>query len=126
MVPSSLRFWFIVHFAADIIFAIPLIFFPLEFMGFWGFESADTLTARLTGAALAGIGGNSLFMHKGGAGEFNTMLTLKIIWSSAAIISIIITIAEGGPDSLYLFLSVFVFFSILWIYWKLKISALLK
>jgi len=126
LVPASLRFWFVVHFAADIIFAVPLIFFPLEFLGFWGLESADLLTARLTGAALAGIGGNSLFMHKGGAGEFNTMLNLKIIWSSAAIAAIIITIAEGGPDSLYLFLFIFMFFSLLWIYWKFRILSLLK
>lgn len=126
MVPPQLRFWFLVHFAADIIFAVPLIFFPEIFMGFWGFESADMLTARLTGAALAGIGGNSLFMHKKGIGEFNTMLTLKIIWSVAAIVSIIMTIAEGGPDSLYLFLAIFMFFSMLWIYWKYRIQSLLK
>jgi hypothetical protein len=58
MVPASLRFWFVVHFAADIIFAIPLIFFPGKFVGLWGFESAEIFTARLTGAALAGTGGN--------------------------------------------------------------------
>jgi hypothetical protein len=126
MVPAALRFWFVVHFAADIIFAIPLIFFPGEFMGLWGFESAETLTARLTGAALAGIGGNSLFMHKKGIPVFDTMLTLKIIWSLSAIAAIIITITEGGPASLYLFLLIFLVFSLLWIYWKFRIMSLLK
>ena len=122
MVPESLRFWFIVHFAADILFALPLIIFPVFFLGLWGFEAADPFTARLVGAALAGIGGNSLLMHKGGVAEFSSMLTLKIIWSSAAIISIVITIIEGGPAALYIFLAIFLFFSLLWIYYKIRIS----
>jgi len=122
MVPESLRFWFIIHFAADMLFAVPLILFPLRFLGFWGFEAVDPLTARLVGAALAGIGGNSLFMHKGGIPEFSSMLTLKIIWSAAAVISIVISIIEGGPAALYIFLAIFICFSLLWIYYKIRIQ----
>jgi hypothetical protein len=121
MVPESLRFWFIIHFAADMLFAVPLILFPLRFLGFWGFEAVDPLTARLVGAALAGIGGNSLFMHKGGIPEFSSMLTLKIIWSAAAVISIVISIIEGGPAALYIFLAIFICFSLLWIYYKIRL-----
>ena len=27
-VPGSLRVWFVIHFAVDMLFAIPLLFFP--------------------------------------------------------------------------------------------------
>ena len=122
-IPKSLRIWFIIHFIADIIFAIPLIIAPAWTLGLFGFESVGALTARLVGAALVGIGGASLFMHKEGADSFNTMLTLKILWSNAAIIAILLSIVEGGPKSQWLFLGIFVVFAVIWIYYKIKLRT---
>lgn len=123
-IPKSLRIWFIIHFTADMLFAIPLIIAPLWTLGLFGFTVVEPLTARLVGAALIGIGGESLFMHKGSIESFNTMLTLKILWSNAAIIAIALTIiVEGGPASLWLFLAIFVSFAIIWVYYKYKLKS---
>jgi hypothetical protein len=121
-VPSSLKKWFIFHFIVDILFAIPLLFFPGVFLSFWGFLAFNSLTARMTGAALMGIGLNSYLMSRKGVEVYCSMLTLKIVWSVSAIIAIVLTIMEGGPSSLYLFLSIFIMFSMVWTYYKIRMA----
>lgn len=125
-IPPLLKKWFLLHFAVDILFAFPLLFFPEAFMSFWGFLTFNNLTARLTGAALLGIGLNSFLMSGEGVEAYNSMLSLKIVWSLAAITGIVLTIAEGGPGSLYLFLAIFVIFSLVWIYYKLRLARASK
>lgn len=115
-IQKSLRAWFVIHFVADMIFGLPLLFMPAQTLALFGFETAETLTARLVGAALIGIGGNSLFMRKKGKEEFKTMLTLKIIWSSAAIIAIVLSIIEKMLPALWAFLSIFIIFNGVWTY----------
>lgn len=125
-VPPSLRKWFIFHFITDIAFAVPLFFAPEAFLSIWGFTTFNNLTARLTGAALAGIGVNSLLMSAKGIESYSSMLSLKIVWSVSAIAGIVITIAEGGPFSLYIFLSIFSVFSLVWIYYKRVVLKIIK
>jgi hypothetical protein len=91
-----------------------------------GFTTFNNLTARLTGAALAGIGVNSLLMSAKGIESYSSMLSLKIVWSVSAIAGIVITIAEGGPFSLYIFLSIFSVFSLVWIYYKRVVLKIIK
>jgi len=116
--PGSLRKWFIIHFFADIVFALPLLISPRWFMGLFGFNVGETLTVRLVGAALAGIGLTSLVMHGKGIESYDAMLTLKIIWSVTAIVAILLSIIDGGPDSQWFFLAIFTVFSAVWIYYK--------
>ena len=119
MVPRSLRFWFVIHFVIDFIFAIPLLVAPVWLLTLFGFENPDPFTARLVGAALLGIGGESLLGWEGSIDAFRAMLNLKIIWSLAAIGGIILTlIFSGGPLIAYLVLLVFACFSGLWIYYR--------
>ena len=80
------------------------------------------MTVRLVAAALFGIGGNSLLMSRGGIEKYITMLNLKIIWSLAAISGIFLTILEGGPVSLYFFLSIFVLFFFIWFFYRIKLK----
>lgn len=122
-VPASLRIWFIVHFAVDILFAIPLILVPHETLGLFAFGTVNPFTARLVGAALAGIGGASFVVRNGGLESFNTLLSLKILWSGSAMIAIIISIYEGGPISQWLFFGIFVCFSVVWIYYKVRLLS---
>lgn len=122
MVPRSLRFWFIVHFVADFVFAIPLLVAPVWLLTFFGFENPDPFTARLVGAALLGIGGESLLGWEGPIEAFRAMLNLKIIWSLAAIGGIILTlVVSGGPLMAYLILLLFAGFSGLWMYYRFLI-----
>jgi hypothetical protein len=119
MVPQSLRFWFVIHFVIDFIFAIPLMIAPVWLLTLFGFETADPFTARLVGAALLGIGGESLLGWNGTIEAFRAMLNLKIIWSLAAIAGIILTLViTGGPLMAYAILLVFAAFSGLWMYYR--------
>lgn len=122
MVPRSLRFWFVIHFVVDFIFAIPLLLAPVWLLMLFGFESPDPFTARLVGAALLGIGGESLLGWDGTLEAFRAMLNLKIIWSLAAIFAIMLTLlVSGGPIMAYGILLVFAAFSGLWMYYRFLI-----
>jgi hypothetical protein len=85
-VPASLRRWFVIHFVADIIFEVPLVLVPASLLRALGWPTVDPLTARMVGAALAGIGIESLLCRNDGIEAFRTMLRLKCIWSGAAIV----------------------------------------
>ena len=113
-VPKHLRTWFIVHFAADIAFAIPLMFFPVQFLQLFGWTAVDPVSARLVAAALIGIGVESLLGRNAGIASFRTMLRLKSLWSGSAIIGLTISIIEGAAKGAWLFLAIFLAFFALW------------
>lgn len=124
-IPKLLTVFFIIHFAADILFAIPLIFFPEIFLGFLGWQKVDPIASRLVAAALFGIGIESLIGSRATLDSFNSMLNLKIIWSSAALLGFLISfiqMRENSPSALLLFTLIFLAFNLLWIYWKIKLS----
>lgn len=121
-VPGSLKRWFILHFILDILFAIPLLLFPAAFLQMMGFEMVGTMTARLVGAALISIGGNSFLMRNKGKETYISMLNLKLLWSSFAVIGILITMIEGGPIIGWILLGIFIVFFIIWVYFKRVLS----
>ncbi len=126
-VPQALRNWFLVHFVIDFIFAIPLMFVPVLFLGSLGWQVVDPIAARLVAAALFGIGLESLLSYKAPVETYKGMLNLKIIWSTAAIAGLIISILQDGQGrliSLSLLLGVFLFFNGLWIFWRIRIARL--
>ena len=84
MVPVWLRRWFVVHFVADWIFALPLFVAPRAFLGLLGWTEVDPVSARLVAAAHFGIGTESLLNRNGTVESFRSMLNLKIIWSATA------------------------------------------
>ena len=119
MVPRSLRLWFVIHFVVDFIFAVPLLLAPVWLLTLFGFANPDPFMARLVGAALLGIGGESLLGWEGPVEAFRAMLNLKIIWSLAAIGGIILTLVfNNGPLMAYLVLLIFAGFSGLWMYYR--------
>ena len=122
-IPKSLRIWFIIHFIMDILFGLPLLLFPAWTLQLFGFTAVETFTARLVGAALLGIGGVSLWMHNEGMESYRTMLRLKIIWSVSAIIGIFLSVMFGAPSTAWFFLAIFVVFSVVWIYFKLRLDV---
>jgi hypothetical protein len=120
-VPKGLRRWFTVHFIADIIFAIPLLFIPEIFMPLFGWTNVDPIMSRLVGAALIGIGVESLLGRNADVHVFRAMLNLKILWASSAVLGIGLGIYMGGPLQALLFLFVFASFLLLWIYYRIKL-----
>jgi len=126
-IPSALKRWFIVHFIADTLFAVPLFIAPVFLLDLLGWKSIDPLMARMVAAALFGIGTESLLCIKLGKDAFIAMLNLKIIWSFAAITGFIIGLSQGLFGNTLVgigLLIIFGAFNILWIYWRLYFKKL--
>ena len=122
--PASLSFWFFIHFLADVLIAIPLMVVPSWFLSLLGWQTVDPVAARLVAAALFGIGIESLLMRKASLDRFPPVLTLKIIWSVAAIVGFVWSLIEGvhgNPWSVWAFLGIFVAFNTLWVWWLFRI-----
>ena len=122
-VPDRLRFWFIVHFAIDFLFAVPLLLAPEFTLNLFGWTTVDPLASRLVGAALMGIGGESLLGRNASVEVFRAMLDLKIIWSLGAIFGIGASMAGGGPVMGWVVLGIFVAFCALWSYYRLQLRV---
>ena len=120
--PTSLRTWFIIHFVVDMVIAIPLLMFPRWTLALFGLPVFETLTARLVAAALIGIGGVSFLVRKEKKEVFDALLSLKILWSIAALVAIALYMIEGGVKSIWVIFAVFAIFSAVWISYKIKLN----
>ncbi len=124
-IPKSLKGWFVVHFIADTLFAVPLFIAPVFLLELLNWQSIDPVMARMVAAALFGIGIESLLCIKLGKDAFIAMLNLKIIWSFAAITGFSIGLVQGlfGYTAVGIsLLLIFGAFNILWIYWRVKLN----
>ena len=126
MVPPPLRRWFIVHFWADMLFAVPLFFAPELTLGLLGWPCVDPLATRLVAAALFGIGIESLLGRDASLDAFRQMLTLKVIWSGTATLGILWSqlAAPRAPLAGWGFLAIFAGFHVLWHTWRRRVVAL--
>jgi hypothetical protein len=113
-IPQSLRNWFVAHFIIDLLIGLPLLFLPSHTLEFLMFEHESYLFVRLVGAALIGIGTVSLIMHNAGRESYHTLLMLKLVWSAAAIIALMVSIWAGAPAIAWLALIIFLLFFIVW------------
>ncbi len=121
MVPLSLKRLFIFHFIVDYLIAVPLMFAPKTIMSLMGWQNAEPVTARLVAAALMGIGGISFIARNAKADAYRHMLTMKLLWSGAAVLGLVISLFEGAPFATYGFLALFVIFFGVWLFYRLKI-----
>jgi hypothetical protein len=119
MVPSSLRTWFVIHFLADVLFALPLFLAPRWTLSLLGWPAVDPLATRLVAAALFGIGIQSLLGRDERAATFRALLNLKIIWSAAATVGLVWSELEGGPALGWAFAAIFAAFNVLWVRYRL-------
>jgi len=122
-VPVTLKNLFVLHFILDVLVAIPLMFFPKQFLTLLSWPHIDPVSSRLVAAALFGIGIESFLGRYSGEEAYNGMLNLKIIWALTAIAGMLIALftSETSPF-LYIFLVIFIIFDIIWIYWKIKLN----
>ncbi|MDT8380591.1 MAG: hypothetical protein RQ739_17045 [Desulfotignum sp.] len=127
--PNTLKHWFVAHFIADVLFAVPLFFFPHQSLTFLGWHTIDPFTTRIVAAALFGIGIESFLGRNADAQTYKNMLNLKLIWSGAVILGIMLTFLQirgGLPAVQWLILIIFVAFHTLWWIWRIRIGNLLK
>jgi hypothetical protein len=120
-VPQSLRTWFVVHAAIDLVAAVPLLFAPEAALHRLGWTCVDPVAARLVGAALLGIGGQSFLMRNAGVEAYRAMLGLKVIWSLAACFALFAAIGSGAPPAAWVFLSIFIVFAGVWLHHAIRI-----
>ena len=118
LIPKGLRIWFVIHFAADVFFAIPLLFFPRAFLDLFGWGVYDPILARLVGAVLMGIGVESLLGRNADADTFRAMLNLKVIWASGALFAFGAGIADGAAPVAWVLMGIFGVFWCTWVYYR--------
>lgn len=121
--PKSLKIWFIIHFIVDMIFAIPLLFFPDFFLEWFGLIMFETATARLTGAALVGIGGTSFVIRNASVDAYRALLKLKLLWSGSAILALTLALWSGEVSQLWIILIIFAGFFALWSYYLGRLES---
>ena len=125
IVPRALKIWFLIHFAVDLLFALPLMMAPRMFLSALGWKVVDPIASRLVGAAFLGIGIESLLSVKSTAATFMGMLNLKIIWSTTAIVGIVVSLVVAGsqgPRLAWAVCGIFGLFDMVWIYWRRRID----
>jgi NADH:ubiquinone oxidoreductase subunit K len=121
-IPKSVRTWFLIHFVVDYLLAIPLFIAPQQMLLFAGWGIVDPVATRLVAAALFAIGGVSLFYHKSSSDVIHALLTIKIIWSGAAILGLIISLFTGASALAIFALVLFIVFANVWAYYKIKLQ----
>ena len=125
-VPSALRIWFIIHFVIDILFAIPLFFFPEDFLNLLQWDQIDPIASRIVAAALFAIGIESWLVRDSNPKTYINMLNLKIIWSGVVVTGISFTLYKTHFSATIfelLLLFIFLFFHIIWLYWRFRIKV---
>lgn len=123
-VPQTLKTWFVVHFAADVLFALPLFVAPRWFLTTLGWTEVDPLATRLVAAALFGIGIQSLVGRNERVETYRAMLNLKIIWSATATIGLIWSQLTGGPALGWAFVLIFGAFNVVWTTYRFRLGRL--
>jgi hypothetical protein len=93
-------------------------------MALLGFSAVDPVSPRLVGAALVGIGTQSLIGRNEGLDAYRIMLNLKLLWSSTAIFALVMGIGEGAPPVTGLFLAVFLAFFGVWTYYRIRFKQM--
>jgi hypothetical protein len=126
-VPRSLKNWFTLHCIVDLCFAIPLMIAPGPALNLLGMHPVDPVTARMTAAALFGIGLESQLCRNAGLEVFSAMLNLKIIWSLAALAGLTAGLATGAfpkPAAGLMLAVVFMLFNFVWLFWRHRLKKL--
>lgn len=122
--PASLRRWFVAHFVVDLAFALPLLFAPEAFLRALGWTVIDPVAARLVGAALLAIGGQSFIGRDQGVEAYRAMLNLKLIWSASAVVSLVVGVGNGAPPAAWALLATFIAFFGVWTHYRVRLEQM--
>jgi hypothetical protein len=123
-VPIALRRWFVAHFVVDVVFGLPLLVAPALLLRSLGWTVVDGTSARLVGAALLAIGGQSFLGRHAGVETYKALLNLKLLWSFAAAAGLLVSIGEGAPAAAWAFLSLFIAFAGVWTHYRIRFKQL--
>jgi hypothetical protein len=125
-IPASLRRWFVVHFVVDVPFALPLLVAPELLLRTLGWPTVDPVAARLWGAAALAIGVQSLVGRNEGPDVYRAMLNLKLVWSGAAVVGLVVSVGNGAPEAAWAFLAVFIAFFGIWFHYRVRMKQMAR
>lgn len=118
-VPHRLRHWFIAHFAASVLFGLPLFFFPGFCLHLFGWTEVDAALSRTVAAAMLAIGTQSMLSRSAGLEVFRALVTLNALWSVTSTIGLVYSVLVGAaPEAAGLFAAGFAIFSVVWIRYR--------
>ena len=123
-VPRTLRSWFVVDALVDVVAAVPLLAAPELVLPRLGWACVDPVSARLVGAALLAIGGQSFLGRDAGVETYRAMLRLKVIWSLTAAAALFVGIGSGAPPAAWALLSIFIGFAGIWVHHAIRFRQL--
>lgn len=121
-IPKNLRTIFLLHFFIDALSGITMLLFTKPLLTLFQLSLENLVFVRTTGAALLGIGLVSLLAHRASRETYRQLLYLKLIWSGAAVVGILITLFETQNGALWLMLAIFGGFHVLWWYWVIRLK----
>jgi len=120
-VPAGLHRAFMFHAIIDLLFGLPLMIAPEKTLRWMGWDGpVDPVASRIAAAAL--LAGTGYFVKQLSLDEHKLMLDLKLIWSSAAIIGLGLSLWEGAEKAAWLPLGIFTSFWAMWVYWKRRLG----
>jgi hypothetical protein len=125
-VPPTLRTWFLVDAAVDVLGAAALLAAPGLVLGRLGWTCVDPVAARLVGAAMLAIGGQSFLGRDASVEVYRAMLRLKLLWSFAAAGGLFVGIGAGAPPAAWAFLSMFIIFAGVWLHHAIRFRQLAR
>ncbi len=125
-VPRTLRAWFVAHALVNLAAALPLLAAPELVLRRLGWTCVDPVSARLVGAALLAIGGQSFLGRDAGVDVYRAMLRLKLVWSFAAAVSLFVGIGAGAPPAAWALLSIFIGFAGVWLHHAIRFRQLAR
>jgi hypothetical protein len=111
-----------VHFILDVLFGLPLLLAPELMLALFGWQEVDPILSRLVGAALMGIGVESLLGRDSGVEAYRAMLNLKVIWAGCAVLGIALGLANGGARFGWVVLVIFAVFLGIWVYYRVRLA----
>jgi hypothetical protein len=123
-VPRTLRTWFIVDAVVDAGVALPLLAAPELVLHRLGWSCVDPVSARLVGAAMLAMAGQSFFGRDASVDVYRSSLRLKVLWTLAGAVSLFVAIGAGAPPAAWAFLSMFIAFAGVWLHHSIRFRQL--
>ncbi|HEY2729191.1 MAG TPA: hypothetical protein VGK52_04565 [Polyangia bacterium] len=125
-VSRTLRAWFVADALVDVAAGLPLLAAPELVLRGLGWTCVDPVSARLVGAALLAIGGQSFLGRDAGVDVYRAMLRLKLVWSLAAAVSLFIGVGAGAPPAAWALLSIFIVLAGVWMHHAIRFRQLAR
>jgi hypothetical protein len=113
---AGLKYTFLIHIVVAVLFGLPLLLFPGQFLGLFGWAPVDPLLSRVVGAALLAHAWSSFRAFKGlSPATVAVLLEMEVVFTVLSGVGLLrhLLIAYY-PLEVWLVFALFVVFAIAW------------